>query len=134
MLTLLFSCSNSKEKFNEALSEEMKLNVNYINNQMPTTDNSSSKYISFSIVSNNENFSENWKTISLTATSGDLEVKVLKFDSNKFEGKGEKVYKNNARMGLSELGSIIDVKIILESESGERVKLSKSNIEEEVVH
>lgn len=134
MLTLLFSCSNSKEKFNEELSEKMKLDVNYINNKMPTTDNSSGKYISFMVLSNNEPFEENWKTVSLTATSGDIEVKILKFDKNEFESKGEKVYKNNARMGLSELGTVISITVILQSESGNRIKLSKSNIKEETVY
>lgn len=134
LLSLLLSCSNSKEKFNTELAEKMKLEVNYINNQMPSTDNSSSKYISFLVFPPNDSFKENWRTISLTAISGETKVQVLKFDKNKFEAKGEKVYRNSARMGLEDLNDSIEVTIILESESGERIKLNMSNIKEEVVH
>jgi hypothetical protein len=101
---------------------------------MPRTDNSSSRYISFMIIQEDESFDENWKTISLIATSNELKVEILKFDKNDFEAKGEKVYRNNARRGLSELGSTIDVTVILLSENGERIKLSKSDIKEEIVH
>jgi hypothetical protein len=133
VLSLLLSCSNSKEKYNTELAAKMKLEVNYINNQMPSTDNSSSKYISFMVIPESGTFDENWKTISLIVSSEDREVEILKFDKNDFEAKNEKVYRNNARQGLSELGSTIDVTIILESESGARLKLSQSRVKEEVV-
>ena len=133
VFALLLSCSNVKNKFNTELANKMKLEVNFINNQMPQTDSSSSKYISFMILPQSGSFEDNWKTTSLTASSGDLQVEVLKFDKNEFEAKGEKVYRNNARMGLSELGSTIDVTIVLVSETGERIKLSKSGIQEEIV-
>lgn len=97
-------------------------------------DGETSKYISFMVFPENGTFDENWKTISLIASSGDLQVEIMKFDNDDFEAKGEKVYRNNARMGLSELDSIIDVKVILANESGEHIKLSLSNIEEEIVH
>lgn len=134
VISLLLSCSNSKEKYNSDLADKMKLEVNYINNQMPTMDGETSKYISFMVFPENGTFDENWKTISLIATSGDLEVQVLKFDNNEFEAKGEKVYRNNARMGLSELDSIIDVKVILVNESKEQIQLIQSNIKEEIVY
>jgi hypothetical protein len=133
LFSMILSCSNSKVKYNIELSEGMKLEVNYINNQMPSTDNSSSRYISFMVIPESGSFDESWKTTALVASSGELEVQVMKFDKNDFEGKDEKVYRNNVRIGLSELASTIDVTIILVSESGERIKLSKSNIQEEVV-
>ncbi|PHR46765.1 MAG: hypothetical protein COA32_09795 [Fluviicola sp.] len=133
VLAVLLSCSNVKNKFNTELADKMKLEVNFINNQMPQTDNSSSKYISFMILPESGSFEENWKATSLTASSDDLQVEILKFDKNEFEAKGDKVYRNNARMGLSELGSTIDITIVLVSDSGEQIKLSKSGIQEEIV-
>lgn len=133
ILSITLSCSTTKENYNIELSKEMELKVDYINNKMPSTDKGSTKYISFMVFPKNDTFTDNWKTVSLTATSGDLNVDILKFDKNEFEAKGEKVYRNNARMGLSELGSTIDITIILTSESGERVKLSKSGVQEQVV-
>ena len=115
------------------LSEEMRLEVDYINNKMPSIDKGAKKYISFMVFPKNDSFTDNWKTTSLLATSGDLHVEILKFDNNEFVAKGEKVYRNNARMGLSELGSTIDITITLTSESGERVKLSKSGVQVQVV-
>lgn len=133
LFACIFSCSNSKEKYNLELSKEMRLEVDYINNKMPSIDKGATKYISFMVFPKNDTFSENWKTVSLTVTSGDVELTTQEFDKNGFEGQGSKVYRNNARTGLSALGSTIAVTIILTSESGERVKLNKSGVQEQVV-
>ena len=133
LLFSLLSCSSSKENYNHEIADKMTLEVNYINNQMPTMDGTSSKYISFMIIPKNGSFEENWKAVSLTATTDESELEILKFDKNEFEAKGKTVYRNNARLGASDLGSNIDVIIFLENENGKRIKLSKSNIEEEIV-
>lgn len=78
------------------------------------------------IIPGSDSFKESWETVSMTAKSENHEIEVLEFDKNEFEAKGEEVYRNNARNSLNELGSTIDVSIILESESGERIKLDQS--------
>ena len=132
---LFYSCGNNKDAFANELANDMKLSVDYIDNRMPSTDPSKeTRYLSFAISQKGSELEHNWKAIHLEATSEAGNVEAFKFDNNDFEGKDKPVYRNALRMGLMDLSKTIDVTITFENESGEKVKLSESDIELQIVH
>lgn len=133
---VFYSCGNNKEAFANELANDMKLSVDYIDNRMPTPDPATeTRYIGFSVFnSTGSKLEHNWKAIHLEATSDAGNVEAFKFDNNDFKGKDKPIYRNALRMGLMDLSKTIDVTITFENESGEKVKLSESDIELQIVH
>ncbi|MDX1651561.1 MAG: hypothetical protein R3277_03650 [Brumimicrobium sp.] len=136
ILSFFTSCSGSKNTIDQAMSDEMKMEVAYIDNQMPGPDKDleNSRYISFTVIPGPGKLAHNWKPVSLWAGKDDNSVETKIFDDMEFKGKGEPVYRNTSRTGFAELPSTIDVKVILVNEDGTMIELTRKDVVMEVVY
>lgn len=132
-LFLLLSCSDSKKTTGEKMKNDASLNfsidVEIINNRMPTISPSeNTNYCIVNLTPKKEVFENDWKIHKFVLN----DVSYFTFDDNKLKGKGESQYQNVVREIQIEKNNKISIIFINDQE--EKIDFTIEDVPVSVVH
>jgi len=139
LLLILSACGNSKaidspkEETLEAktsLEENYTLNVEIIDNRMPSSTQREFMYAIVLLKSKSGKLEDNWKISSFEING----ISFTQYDEIEPKGKDQLLYKNNVREIPKDIEQPFSTIVKLESDKGKVLKFQFSDLSIEVVH